>query len=93
MNGRRALSGVARLASYERADADLPEINEARTALAPASAPPFFQRTAMLIASGVAALGAVLLAVRRFMVMGRGTLPTPPQVSRAERRRRGRARR
>ena len=81
------------LASYERADADLPEINEARTALAPASAPPFFQRTAMLIASGVAALGAVLLAVRRFMVMRRGTVPTPPRVSRAERRRRGRARR
>ena len=81
------------LTSYERADAELPEINEARTALAPASAPPFSQRTAMLIASGIAALGAILLAVRRVMVLRRSTVPTPQQVSRAERRRRGRARR
>ena len=81
------------LTSYERADAALPEINEARTALASASAPPFSQRTAMLIAIGIAALGAVLLAVRRLMVMRRSTVPNPPPVSRAERRRRGRARR
>lgn len=80
------------LASYEQADANLPEVNEARTALAPASVPPFLQRTAILIAIGIAASGAVLLAVRR-MVMRRRPVPTPPQVPRAKRHRRGRTRR
>ena len=80
------------LTSYQRADAALPEINEARIALASAGAPPFSLKTAMLIATGIAALGVGLLTMRRLR-MSRSTVTHPARVSRGARRRRGRARR
>lgn len=56
-------------------------------------APPSSRATAIPIAAGIATLVAVVLAVRRLVVRKRATAPTPPRVSRAERRRRDRARR
>lgn len=79
------------LASYERADADLPEINEARAALAQTGAPPSSGAAAIPIAAGIVALAAGALAIRRLVVSKRAGAPT--RLPRAERRRRGRARR
>ncbi len=79
------------LASYEQADAALPEINEARSALAQTGAPPSSRAAAIPLAAGIAALAAGALAIRQLVVRKRATPPTRPP--RAARRRRDRARR
>ena len=80
------------LASYEHADAALPEINEARAALAQTGAPPSSRAAAIPIAAGIAAAVAAALVIRRLTVSKRVT-ESSRGVPRAERRRRNRARR
>ena len=80
------------LAIYASADADLPELNEARAAIARngGSSPSLWPARALPIAAAVGVLIGVAFLLRRRTARTPGTAASRPNISRAGRRRRDR---